>query len=121
MAFAGCTTPRQSASRLWQPADPVLMGGRFTHGGCTAQQLAARRHRVRLVVEDLDAGELVVLAESVSWRSIEVLGSAALYYAAHYTNPQRPVDQVRHRRGQANLLGATIWDVAEAKVGIEAP
>jgi hypothetical protein len=86
----------------------------------TPGQRTASRHHVRLVVEDLDTGERVVLAET-SWRSIEVLGSAARYYAAHYDNPQRRPEQVRARRAQANKLGAAIWDTAEATVGIEAP
>lgn len=102
-------------------ADRSRRGVAVTPPPPTAGQLAARRHRVRLVVEDLETGERVVIVETESWRSIEVLGSAALYYAAHYDNPQRPLDQVRARRGQANQLGAAIWDVAEATVGIEAP
>jgi hypothetical protein len=86
----------------------------------TPGQVTASRHRVRLVAEDLDTGERVVLAET-SWRSIEVLGSAARYYAAHYDNPQRRPEQVRARRAQASKLGAAIWDTAEATVGIETP
>ena len=89
--------------------------------GPTPGQMDARRHRVRLVVEDLETGERVVLAGSTTWRSIEVLGSAARYYAAHYDNPQRPPEQVRARRSQASKLGIAIWDTAEATVGIEAP
>ena len=88
--------------------------------GPTPGQLTARRHRIRLVVEDLDTDERVVLAET-SWRTVEVLGSAARYYAAHYDNPQRPPEQVRARRAQASKLGVAIWDIAEATVGIEAP
>jgi hypothetical protein len=86
----------------------------------TPGQLTASRHRVRLVVEDIETGERMVLAET-SWRSIEVLGSAARYYAAHYDNPQRRPEQVRARRAQASKLGGAIWDTAEATVGIEAP
>src|SRR5579862_3174739 len=44
--------------------------------GPTPGQMDARRHRVRLLVEDLETGERVVLAGSTTWRSIEVLGSA---------------------------------------------
>ena len=87
----------------------------------TAEQLATREHRVRLVAEDVDTGERVVLAERVPWRSLEVLGAAAKYYATHYDNPGRPPAQVRARRDRANKLGAAIWDAAEGKVGIEAP
>ena len=87
----------------------------------TAEQLATREHRVRLVAEDVDTGERVVLAERVPWRSLEVLGAAAKYYATHYDNPDRPPAQVRARRDRANKLGAAIWDAAEGKVGIEAP
>jgi hypothetical protein len=87
----------------------------------TADQLATREHRVRLVAEDVETGERVVLAERLPWRSLEVLGAAAKYYATHYDNPDRPSAQVRARRERASKLGAAIWDAAEAKVGIEAP
>jgi hypothetical protein len=84
-------------------------------------QLAARECRVRLVAEDVETGERVVLAERVPWRSLEVLGAASKYYATHYDNADRPPAQVRARRERASKLGASIWDAAEAKVGIEAP
>jgi hypothetical protein len=66
----------------------------------------------------LDSGERVVLADATSWRSIEVLGSAAPYYGSHYDNPEPPREQVR-ARAQASELGGDIWDTAEATVGIE--
>ena len=87
----------------------------------TADQLATREHRVRLIAEDVETGERVVLAERVPWRNLEVLGAAAKYYATHYDTPDRPPAQVRARRDRASKLGGAIWDVAEAKVGIEAP
>jgi hypothetical protein len=87
----------------------------------TPDQVATREQRVRLVAEDVDTGERVVLAERVPWRNLEVLGAAAKYYATHYDNPDRPPAQVRARRDRASKLGASIWEAAEAKVGIEAP
>jgi hypothetical protein len=87
----------------------------------TPDQVATREQRVRLVAEDVETGDRVVLAERVPWRSLEVLGAAAKYYATHYDNPDRPPAQVRARRDRASKLGAAIWDTAEAKVGVEAP
>ena len=87
----------------------------------TPDQVATRERRVRLVAEDVETGDRVVLAERVPWRNLEVLGAAAKYYATHYDNPDRPPAQVRARRDRASRLGAAIWDAAEAKVGIEAP
>ena len=62
----------------------------------TAEQLATREHRVRLVAEDVDTGERVVLAERVPWRSLEVLGAAAKYYATpvSYTHLTLPTKRI---------------------------
>ena len=84
-------------------------------------QVAARQRHVRLVVEDVETGETTVLSKSIPWRAIEILGSAANYYASNYNNPDRPADQVRARRDWAKRLGAAIWNIAEEKVGIQSP
>ena len=75
--------------------------------------------RVRLLVEDVDSGEQTAITGAIPWRAIEVLGSAAHFYAADYSNPDRPYDQVRRRRDWAAYLGASLWDLAEAQVGIQ--
>ena len=82
-------------------------------------RIAAAQRRVRLVAEDVDSEERTVLTGPIPWRAVEVLGSAANFYAAEYHNADRIYDQVRRRRDWAEHLGASIWDLAEAKVGIQ--
>ena len=86
-----------------------------------AESAAAGDRRVRLVAEDVDSGERTVLTDAVPWRAIEVLGSAAHFYAAEYVNPDRVYDQVRRRRDWAGYFGAALWDLAEMKVGVQTP
>ena len=69
----------------------------------------------------MDTGEAVVLSGPLPWRALEILGSAALFYATQYDNPERPVDQVRQRREWALAVGRQLWDLAEAHVGIQTP
>ena len=103
-------TPRQPPIRHAVAVEPA-----------SAEQLATRGRLVRLVVEDIESGEQVVLAEGLPWRAIEVLGSAGLHYAISYNNPDRPVAQTQLRREWAGRLGSTLWDLAENRVGVQSP
>jgi len=83
--------------------------------------IALEDQRLSIVLRDPVTGRELTLGVMASLRDLEVLGSAARFYAESYVNPDRPEHQVETRRARARRLGEALWDAAVERCDIEAP
>ena len=74
---------------------------------------------LELVARDPYSGRELRLGVMASLRDLEVLGSAGMYYAETYVNAERPESQVKRRRERAGRVGASLWNQAVDRCGIE--
>lgn len=68
---------------------------------------------------DPESGRHVDVGVRLTFRDLEILGSAGRFYGEHYANAERPAEQVEWRRTRARTVGEALWEAATDRVGIQ--